>query len=57
MLDGGHLMFYTIEAIRGRPLSLRTQEIGARFGFALVMALMVFTLFNDTIFPVFGILR
>lgn len=57
MLDGGHLMFYTVEAIRGRPLSLRTQEIGARFGFALVMALMVFTLFNDTIFPVFGILR
>lgn len=57
MLDGGHLMFYMIEAIRGRPLSLRTQEIGARFGFALVMALMVFTLFNDTIFPVFGILR
>jgi len=50
MLDGGHLLYYLIEAIRGRPLSLRVQEIGFRFGFALVLALMVFTLFNDTLF-------
>jgi regulator of sigma E protease len=50
MLDGGHLMYYLIEAVRGRPLSLRVQEIGFRFGFALVLALMVFTLFNDTLF-------
>ncbi|KKB09575.1 zinc metalloprotease [Devosia chinhatensis] len=57
MLDGGHLMYYIAEAIRGRPLSMRVQEIGFRFGFALVMALMVFTLFNDTIFAHFGILR
>jgi len=57
MLDGGHLLYYLIEAVRGRPLSLRVQEIGFRFGFALVLALMVFTLFNDTVFDHFGILR
>ncbi len=57
MLDGGHLMYYSVEAIRGRPLSMRTQEIGFRFGFALVVALMVFSLFNDTIFDHLGILR
>lgn len=57
MLDGGHLLYYFYEAIRGRPLSMRVQELGFRFGFALVMALMVFTLFNDTIFAYFGIFR
>lgn len=57
MLDGGHLLYYLVEAVRGRPLSLRIQEIGFRFGFALVLALMVFTLFNDTVFDHFGILR
>ncbi|WP_366933715.1 RIP metalloprotease RseP [Devosia sp.] len=57
MLDGGHLLYYFIEAVRGRPLSMRVQEMGFRFGFALVLALMVFTLFNDTVFDHFGILR
>ncbi len=57
MLDGGHLLYYLVEAIRGRPLSVRIQEIGFRFGFALVLALMVFTLFNDTVFDHFGIFR
>ena len=50
MLDGGHLLYYLVEAIRGRPLSMKVQEIGFRFGFALVVALTVFTLFNDTLF-------
>ncbi|MDB5621791.1 MAG: rseP [Devosia sp.] len=50
MLDGGHLLYYLVEAVRGRPLSIKVQEIGFRFGFALVLALMVFTLFNDTLF-------
>jgi len=50
MLDGGHLLYYLVEAVRGRPLSVKVQEIGFRFGFALVVALMVFTLFNDTLF-------
>jgi len=57
MLDGGHLMYYLIEAVRGRPLSMRVQEMGFRFGFALVLGLMVFTVFNDTVFDHFGILR
>lgn len=57
MLDGGHLLYYLVEAVRGRPLSMRVQEMGFRFGFALVLALMVFTLFNDTLFAYFGILR
>jgi regulator of sigma E protease len=49
LLDGGHLMFYGIEAARGRPLSMRAQEIGFRIGFAIVVMLMIFTVFNDTI--------
>ena len=49
LLDGGHLLFYAIEAMRGRPLSERAQEIGFRIGFALVVMLMIFTVFNDTI--------
>ncbi len=47
MLDGGHLLYFLVEAVRGRPLSLRVQEIGFRFGLALVLTLMVFTLYND----------
>jgi len=47
MLDGGHLVFYLIEAVRGRPLSQRVQEIGFRFGLALVLMLTIFTFVND----------
>lgn len=47
MLDGGHLLYYVIEAARGRPLSQRVQEIGFRFGLAIVFTLTVFTLIND----------
>lgn len=47
LLDGGHLMFYAIEAVRGRPLSERAQEVGFRIGFALVIMLMIFATFND----------
>ncbi|MDB5540960.1 MAG: rseP [Devosia sp.] len=49
MLDGGHLAYYIAEAIRGRPLPQRVQEIGYRFGLALVFTLMLFTTFNDTV--------
>ncbi len=49
VLDGGHLLYYVVEAIRGRPLSQKAQEIGFRVGFAIVGALMVFTLLNDTL--------
>lgn len=47
LLDGGHLLFYAIEAVRGRPLSERTQEFGFRIGLALVVMLMLFTTVND----------
>jgi regulator of sigma E protease len=47
MLDGGHLLFYAVEAIRGRPLSERSQEMGFRVGLALVLMLMVFATYND----------
>lgn len=49
MLDGGHLLFYAIEALRGRPLGLRAQEYGLRIGIAMVMALMVFATWNDLV--------
>jgi regulator of sigma E protease len=49
LLDGGHLLFYAIEAVRGRPLSERAQEIGFRIGLALVLMLMIFATFNDII--------
>ena len=49
VLDGGHLLYYVIEAIRGRPLSQKAQEIGFRVGFAIVGSLMIFTLLNDTL--------
>jgi regulator of sigma E protease len=47
LLDGGHLLFYSIEAARGRPLSERAQEVGFRIGLAIVVMLMIFATFND----------
>lgn len=49
MLDGGHLLFYGIEAARGRPLSDKAQEIGFRIGLAVVLMLMIFATWNDLI--------
>jgi regulator of sigma E protease len=47
LLDGGHLLFYGVEAVRGRPLSDRAQEVGFRIGLGLVLMLMVFATYND----------
>jgi regulator of sigma E protease len=47
MLDGGHLLFYIIEAVRGRPLSERAQEYGFMVGIGLVGVLFLFVTFND----------
>ena len=47
MLDGGHLMFYSIEKVLGRPLSQKTQEGFFRIGLFLLLSLMFFTTFND----------
>jgi regulator of sigma E protease len=49
LLDGGHLLFYLIEAVRGRPLSERAQEVGFRIGLAIVLMLMIFATFNDIV--------
>ena len=48
VLDGGHLLFYAFEAVRGRPLPARLVEYGFRTGLALIVALFVFTTWNYT---------
>lgn len=47
VLDGGHLFYYIIEAVRRKPLSQKIQQFGYRLGFSLVITLMIFTTFND----------
>ena len=49
MLDGGHLLFYVYEAIRGKPLGERAQEYGFRVGLAMVLSLMIFATWNDLV--------
>ena len=49
LLDGGHLLFYAIEAVRGHPLPERVQEWGLRIGLVLVLMLMVFVTWNDIV--------
>jgi regulator of sigma E protease len=47
LLDGGHLLFYAAEVVRGRPLSERAQEMGFRFGLGLILMLMFFVTYKD----------
>lgn len=47
LLDGGHLLYYGIEAIRGRPLSEKAKELGFRVGMAVLLMLMIFATWND----------
>lgn len=47
VLDGGHIVYYTIEAIRKKPLSEGVQALGLRIGMAMILTLMVFALYND----------
>jgi regulator of sigma E protease len=49
LLDGGHLLFYAFEGLRGRPLSDRVQQFGLRIGIALVACLVVFTTSHDVL--------
>ena len=49
MLDGGHLVYYGLEALRGKPLGPGAQEWGFRIGFSLVIALMVVGTWNDVV--------
>ena len=47
LLDGGHLMYYLIEIVKGRPVSERTMELGQRVGLALLLVMMAFAFYND----------
>jgi regulator of sigma E protease len=47
MLDGGHLLYYAIEAVRGKPLAKHFQEWGLRIGMSLIAMLMMYTIIND----------
>lgn len=49
VLDGGHLVFYAAEALRGKPIPLEVQDMGYRAGMVLVMCLMVFAMWNDLV--------
>lgn len=58
MLDGGHLLFYAAEVVRGKPLGPRAQEVGFGIGLALVVCLMLFVTWNDLVqLKVFEFLR
>ena len=47
VLDGGHLVFYTIEMIQGKPISARTRELAQQVGILLLLCLMIFAFYND----------
>ena len=49
LLDGGHLLYYGCEAVLGRPLGERAQDVGFRLGLALVLGLMIFATWNDLV--------
>jgi len=54
VLDGGHLLFFVIEAVIGRPLSLRKREIAQQVGLALLLLLMALAFYNDIVIRLFG---
>ncbi|HET7395122.1 MAG TPA: RIP metalloprotease RseP [Gammaproteobacteria bacterium] len=47
LLDGGHVLYYAVELVKGSPVSLRTEIMGQRVGIALLLMLMVFAVYND----------
>jgi regulator of sigma E protease len=47
LLDGGHLMYYVVEIVKGRPVSERAMELGQRVGLALLLVMMAFAFYND----------
>jgi regulator of sigma E protease len=47
LLDGGHLMYYLIEIVKGKPVSERAMELGQRVGLALLLVVMAFAFYND----------
>jgi regulator of sigma E protease len=49
LLDGGHLLYYAVEAVLGRPLGERAQDVGFRLGLVFVLGLMLLTTWNDLV--------
>ena len=49
ILDGGHLVFFSVEAIRRKPLSMKTQEMWQQLGLVLLISLMFFVFYNDLV--------
>ena len=49
ILDGGHLLYYAFEAVLGRPLGMRAQDVGFRVGLAVMLGLMVLATWNDLV--------
>lgn len=49
VLDGGHLLFLLCEKIRGKPVSMKVQEIAARIGLSMLVVLMIFVFYNDLV--------
>jgi regulator of sigma E protease len=47
LLDGGHLMYYLVEIIKGSPVSERAMDLGQRVGMALLLVVMAFAFYND----------
>jgi len=47
VLDGGHLLFFAIEAVRGKPVSIKTRETAQQFGMFVILMLMVLVMYND----------
>ena len=47
VLDGGHLVYYAIEAATGKPLSEQVQQMGLKIGIAMMGSLMLLAIFND----------
>ncbi|MGB1271134.1 MAG: site-2 protease family protein, partial [Endozoicomonas sp.] len=47
VLDGGHLLFYAVELVRGKPLSEKTQMLGLKIGVTLVVGVMMLAMYND----------
>ncbi len=54
VLDGGHIFFLLIEALRGKPISLRVREVAMQVGTVLLIGLMIFATYKDSVYYLFG---
>jgi len=54
VLDGGHIFFLLIEALRGKPISLRVREMAMQVGTVLLIGLMIFATYKDSVYYLFG---